>query len=216
MDIIVPVEAGLGMNVAAGDCKSTKSFASPRLAVRMSSPGGKAKKVLSSGSKAVKQRLKMLLPAGKAAPGPPVGPRLGQVGLNIMQFCKEFNQSTAALEEGVPIPTLITAYTDRSFTFETRQPPVSFFLRRLAGVEKGSSTPGRTFVGEPVTLTAVYELARIKQQDSNLRYSSMQSLCKSIMGTARSMGIRIIDDRDLAQTSQSTRPRPDHGTLTEK
>lgn len=175
----------------------------------MSASGGKAKAALSTGAKAVRQRLKMLLPAGKAAPGPPIGPRLGQVGLNIMQFCKEFNQSTAAIEEGVPIPTLITAYTDRSFVFETRKPPVSFFLRRLAGVEKGSSNPGRTFVGEPVTLSAVYELARIKQQDANLRYTSLESLCRSIIGTARSMGIRIVDDRKLEPASQNSGPRPE-------
>jgi|YelNatPaOPRAMG01_1025707.scaffolds.fasta_scaffold22295_1 large subunit ribosomal protein L11 len=181
----------------------------------MSSARSKSKTALASAPKVLRQRMRMLLPAGKAAPGPPVGPRLGQAGVNIAQFCKEFNQATANLEDGVPIPTLIAAYTDRSFSFETRQPPVSFFLRRLAGVEKGSSQPGRSFVGQPVPLTAVYELARIKQKDDNLRTVSLQALCKSIIGTARSMGVRIVDDRVLEQPANNKESSPGKDVVSE-
>lgn len=155
----------------------------------------------SKGQRMVKQLLKMTIPAGKAAPAPPVGPRLGQLGLGIMQFCKEFNQATGEWQDGTPVPTVITAYTDRSFTFTVQQPPVSFFLLRVAGVEKGSGEPGRAMVGEPVGLRAVYEIAKIKQKDPHLQHVSLKSLCKCIIGTAKSMGIRIIDDRGSEERS---------------
>ncbi|KAK4534585.1 hypothetical protein CDCA_CDCA02G0610 [Cyanidium caldarium] len=150
------------------------------------------------GRKAVRQVLRMLVPAGKAAPGPPVGPRLGQLGLNIMQFCKDFNKATENVRQGTPLPTVITAYTDRTFTFVTRTPPVAYLLLRAAGVDKGSAQPGRQYVGEPVGLRAVYEIACIKQQDHHLQDVPLRGLCKCVLGTARSVGVRIVDDRDAS------------------
>lgn len=145
--------------------------------------------------KAIKARVRMTIAAGKAAPSPPVGPRLGQLGANIMQFCKEFNAATADYVEGVPVTTIITAYEDRSVDFSLLTPPVSYLLKQVAGVEKGTSEPGRIFVGS-VPIQAVYEIAKIKQQDEHLKHIPLKGLCKSIMGTARTCGLRIDFDRN--------------------
>src|ERR1700741_1204656 len=110
--------------------------------------------------------VKLPNPAGKANPSPPVGPALGQRGLNIMAFCKEFNAATQNLEPGMPIPVVITAYSDRSFTFVTKTPPVSYFLLKAAGIEKGSQTPGRGFVGR-VTTEQLRQIAEQKMPDLN-------------------------------------------------
>lgn len=144
------------------------------------------------GSRIVKHVLKFALPANKAAPAPPVGPRLGQMGVNIMQFCKDFNAATAHYVDGTPLTTVVTAYTDRSASFNIRSPPVSHLLKRAAGVEKGSAHQGtgHATVGS-VSLKHVYEIALLKQRDTHLRHLSLQALCSTIIATAKTCGIAI-------------------------
>ena len=132
--------------------------------------------------------VKLQVPAGAANPSPPIGPALGQRGLNIMEFCKAFNAKTAQMEKGTPIPVVITAYQDRSFTFEMRQPPVSYYLKKAAKLESGSKTPGRTFVGK-VTKADVREIAEKKIVDLNC--DTIESAMKMIEGSARSMGLEV-------------------------
>ena len=115
--------------------------------------------------------IKLQVPAGAANPSPPIGPALGQRGLNIMEFCKAFNAKTAQMEKGTPIPVIITAFQDRSFTFELKQPPVSFFLKQAAGVKSGSKTTGRGFVGK-VTQAQIREIAAKKMRRPQLRRRS--------------------------------------------
>lgn len=132
--------------------------------------------------------IKLQIPAGAANPSPPVGPALGQRGLNIMQFCKEFNAKTATLEKGVPIPVVITAWSDRSFTFITRKPPVSWYIKRAAGITSGSKTAGLASAGS-ITKKQVDEIAAEKMVDLNA--NDIAGACEMIMGSARSMGIQI-------------------------
>jgi large subunit ribosomal protein L11 len=134
--------------------------------------------------------IKLQVPAGKANPSPPIGPALGQRGLNIMEFCKAFNAQTQALEPGMPIPVTITAYADRSFTFITRTPPVSYFLKKAAGIEKGSKEPGREAVGQ-VTKAQVREIAEKKMQDLNA--ADLDAAAAMVTGSARSMGLQVVE-----------------------
>jgi len=134
--------------------------------------------------------IKLQVPAGSANPSPPIGPALGQRGLNIMEFCKAFNAKTAQTEKGTPIPVIITAYQDRSFTFELKQPPVSFFLKRAAGVKSGSKTTGRGFVGK-VTRAQIREIAEKKLVDLNTH--SIESASAMIEGSARSIGLEVVE-----------------------
>ena len=134
-------------------------------------------------------QVKLQIPAGQANPSPPVGPALGQHGVNIMEFCKAFNARTRS-EEGMIIPVIITIYADRSFTFITKTPPASVLLKKAAGVEKGSSEPNRIKVGK-VTREQVMEIARLKMPDLNTK--NEESAYRTIAGTARSMGIDVID-----------------------
>ena len=131
--------------------------------------------------------VKLQIPAGKATPAPPVGPALGQHGLNIMQFCKEFNARTME-QKGMIIPVVITAYADRSFTFITKTPPAAVLVMKAAKVEKGSGEPNRTKVGS-ISMQQVEEIAKLKLPDLNA--TNLDAAVKSIMGTARSMGIEI-------------------------
>ncbi len=140
-------------------------------------------------AKKVKAIVKLQIPAGKASPAPPVGPALGQHGLNIMQFVKEYNARTAA-QTGSIIPVEITVYADRSFTFVTKTPPVVDLLRKAAGVEKGSGDPNRTQAGT-VTRAQVREIASSKMPDLNA--GSVEAAMRMVEGTARSMGIRITE-----------------------
>jgi len=133
--------------------------------------------------------VKLQLPAGKANPSPPVGPALGQHGVNIMEFCKQFNARTAK-DEGLIIPAVITIFADRSFTFVTKTPPASVLLRRAAGVEKGSGAPNKDKVGK-VTAKQVKEIAAQKMPDLNA--ASIDAAIQTIRGTARSMGIEVED-----------------------
>jgi len=134
--------------------------------------------------------IKLQVPAGKANPSPPIGPALGQRGLNIMEFCKAFNAATQDREPGMPIPTVITAYADRSFTFVTKTPPVTFFLKRAAGVQKGTQTPGRTQVGS-ITMEQAREIAEAKMPDLNAY--DVDGAVNMVVGSARSMGIKVVE-----------------------
>jgi large subunit ribosomal protein L11 len=133
--------------------------------------------------------IKLQVPAGAANPAPPIGPALGQRGLNIMEFCKAFNAKTQQMEKGMPIPVVITAYQDRSFTFEMKQPPVSFFLKKAANVSSGSKTPGRDKAGK-VTRAQVRDIAEKKMVDLNC--STVESAMAMIEGSARSMGLEVV------------------------
>ena len=140
--------------------------------------------------------IKLQVPAGAANPSPPIGPALGQRGLNIMEFCKAFNARTAQIEKGTPIPVVITAYQDRSFTFEMRQPPVTFFLKKAAGLKigkkpaSGAKTPGRGFVGK---VTKRAGRARSPRRRSSISTATRsKSAMKMIEGSARSMGLEVV------------------------
>ena len=134
--------------------------------------------------------LKLQVPAGAANPSPPIGPALGQRGLNIMEFCKAFNAQTQKLEPGMPIPVVITAYADRSFTFITKTPPNSYFLMKAAGIEKGTQTPGKGTVGK-VTMKQIREIAQQKMPDLNAK--DIDGACNMIIGSARSMGLEVVE-----------------------
>jgi large subunit ribosomal protein L11 len=132
--------------------------------------------------------LKLQVPAGAANPSPPIGPALGQRGLNIMEFCKAFNAKTQQMEKGAPIPVVITVYADRSFTFEMKTPPVSHFLKKAAGIQGGSKTPGRDKAGA-VTKAQVKEIAQKKMQDLNC--DTLEAAVRMVEGSARSMGLEV-------------------------
>ena len=140
-------------------------------------------------AKKITGRVKLQVPAGQANPSPPIGPALGQAGLNIMEFCKAFNAQTQNLEPGMPIPVVITAYHDRTFTFISKTPPASYFLKKAAGLDKGSVAPGKEPVGA-VSMAQVREIAEKKMVDLNA--NDMDAACRIIAGSARSMGIEVV------------------------
>jgi large subunit ribosomal protein L11 len=140
-------------------------------------------------AKKVVGQIKLQLPGGQATPAPPVGPALGQHGLNIMDFCKAFNARTQG-QQGIIIPTIITVYADRTYSFITKTPPASFLLRKAAGLEKGSGEPNRVKVAT-LTMSQVEEIARTKMPDLNTE--SFEAAVQIILGTARSMGVEISD-----------------------
>ena len=139
-------------------------------------------------AKKVEAYIKLQVKAGQANPSPPVGPALGQHGLNIMEFCKSFNAATQNVEQGMPIPVVITAYNDRSFTFVTKTPPASILLKKAAGIKSGSATPHTTKVGS-VTREQVEEIAKTKEPD--LTAADLDAAVRTIAGSARSMGITV-------------------------
>src|SRR6185503_12712964 len=141
-------------------------------------------------AKKIEGYVKLQIPAGKANPSPPVGPALGQRGLNIMEFCKQFNAATQGLEQGMPIPVVITAFSDRSFTFVTKTPPASYFLKKAAGIDSGSKTPGLGTVGK-VTMDQVREIAKQKMVDLNAH--DVDAAAQMIRGSARSMGLEVVE-----------------------
>ncbi len=139
-------------------------------------------------AKKVMGQLKLQVPAGAAKPSPPVGPALGQRGINIMEFCKAFNAKTADFEAGAPCPTVITYYQDKSFTFEIKTPPASYFLKKAAKLTSGSKTPGKSVAGH-VTVAQIKEIAEAKMKDLNA--TSIEGAMQIILGSARSMGIEV-------------------------
>ena len=140
-------------------------------------------------AKKVMGYVKLQVPAGAANPSPPIGPALGQRGLNIMEFCKAFNARTAQMEKGMPIPVVITAFQDRSFTFEMKLPPVTYYLNKASGIESGSKTAGRAFAGK-ISKAQIREIAEKKLPDLNC--VSIDSAVRMIEGSARSIGLEIV------------------------
>ncbi len=141
-------------------------------------------------AKKVVAQVKLQCPAGQATPSPPVGPALGQHGVNIMEFCKAFNARTQGLESGITIPVLITIYADRSFTFVTKTPPASVLIKQTVGIAKASANPKQDKVAK-ITMKQVEEIARKKMSDLNA--VSLEAAIRTIAGTARSMGIEVVD-----------------------
>ena len=139
-------------------------------------------------AKKVQAYIRLQVPAGKANPSPPVGPALGQHGVNIMEFCKSFNADTQGMEEGMPIPVVITVYSDRSFTFIKKTPPAAVLLRKAAKIEKGSAVPNANKVGK-VTRAQIEDIARLKMPD--LTAANMEAAVRTIAGSARSAGIDV-------------------------
>ncbi|MGK9236967.1 50S ribosomal protein L11 [Inquilinus limosus] len=142
-------------------------------------------------AKKVVGQIKLQVPAGAANPSPPIGPALGQRGLNIMEFCKAFNAQTQNLEKGMPIPVVITAYADRTFTFVTKTPPNTYFIKKAAGLDKGSQTPGKGATVGKITMKQVREIAEIKMKDLNA--NDIEAAAQMIKGSARSMGIEVVE-----------------------
>jgi len=134
--------------------------------------------------------IKLEIPAGQANPSPPVGPALGQRGINIMEFCKAFNAATQSIEPGTPTPVVITAFEDRSFSFVTKTAPASYYLRKAAKLNKGSSTPGRDITGK-VTKSQIREIAEAKLVDMNA--NDVEAAMDTIAGSARSMGFEVVE-----------------------
>ncbi|ADV20498.1 ribosomal protein L11 [Cryptococcus gattii Ru294] len=143
-------------------------------------------------SKAVAaQIVKIIVPAGKAAPTPPVGPALGARGVKAMDFCKEFNAKTAHYQTSLPIPTMITINPDRTFSFATRTPPVSYLLKKTTGIDKGSGQGMKVKTGQ-VSLKHVYEIAKIKCMDEDLKAAGLERVARGIVGTAKSLGLEVV------------------------
>jgi large subunit ribosomal protein L11 len=139
-------------------------------------------------AKKVQAYVKLQVPAGQANPSPPVGPALGQHGVNIMEFCKSFNAQTQPMEQGMPLPVVITVYSDRSFTFITKTPPAAVLLKKAAGIGKGSGTPNSKKIGR-VNRAQIEEIAKTKMPDLNA--ASLDAAIRSIAGSARSMGLEV-------------------------
>ena len=139
-------------------------------------------------AKKIDSYINLQVAAGQANPAPPIGPALGQRGVNIMEFCKTFNARTKDMEQGTPIPVKITVFTDRSFTFEMRTPPASFFLKKAAKITSGSKDPGRGVAGS-VTMAQVRDIAKLKMKDLNT--DDVEAAAKTIAGSARSMGLQV-------------------------
>ncbi|KQM18760.1 50S ribosomal protein L11 [Novosphingobium sp. Leaf2] len=134
--------------------------------------------------------IKLQVPAGKANPSPPIGPALGQRGVNIMEFCKAFNAATQELENGMPIPTIITVYADRSFTFVTKTPPATFLIKKAAGLKSGSKEPGKVTAGK-IKRSQLAEIAQVKMPDLNA--NDIEAATKIIEGSARAMGLEVVE-----------------------
>jgi len=139
-------------------------------------------------AKKVQGYVKLQVPAGAANPSPPIGPALGQQGVNIMEFCKQFNAQTQKMEKGLPIPVVITVYSDRSFTFVMKTPPASVLIRKALGIEKGSGAPNTSKVGR-ITRKQLEEIAKTKQPD--LTAADLEAAVRTVAGTARSMGVDV-------------------------
>ena len=141
-------------------------------------------------AKKIEGYIKLQVPAGAATPSPPIGPALGQRGVNIMEFCKAFNASTQELEKGMPIPTVITVYADRSFTFVTKTPPASFLIKKAANLKSGSKEPGKVSAGK-IARSKLTEIAEMKMKDLNA--NDLDAATRIIEGSARAMGLQVVE-----------------------
>ena len=141
-------------------------------------------------AKKIEGYIKLQVPAGSATPSPPIGPALGQRGVNIMEFCKAFNAATQELEKAMPIPTVITVYADRSFTFVTKTPPASFLIKKAAGLKSGSKEPGKVSAGK-IARSKLTEIAEMKMKDLNA--NDLEAATKIIEGSARAMGLEVVE-----------------------
>jgi len=141
-------------------------------------------------AKKIEGYIKLQVPAGSATPSPPIGPALGQRGVNIMEFCKAFNAATQELEKGMPIPTIITVYADRSFTFVTKTPPASFLIKKAINLRSGSKEPGKVSAGT-IKRSQLAEIAQVKMADLNA--NDIEAATKIIEGSARAMGLQVVE-----------------------
>ena len=141
-------------------------------------------------AKKIEGYIKLQVPAGAATPSPPIGPALGQRGVNIMEFCKAFNASTQEMEKGMPIPTVITVYADRSFTFVTKTPPASFLIKKAANLKSGSKEPGKVSAGK-IARSKLTEIAQVKMADLNA--NDLEAATRIIEGSARAMGLEVVE-----------------------
>ena len=141
-------------------------------------------------AKKIEGYIKLQVPAGKATPSPPIGPALGQRGVNIMEFCKAFNAATQELENGMPIPTIITVYADRSFTFVTKTPPATFLIKKAINLKSGSKEPGKVKAGS-IKRSQLAEIAQVKMADLNA--NDLEAATKIIEGSARAMGLQVVE-----------------------
>nr|SVE73927.1 EOG090X0I63 [Daphnia atkinsoni] len=146
-------------------------------------------------------RLETYIPSGKAVAGPPLGPQLGQKNINIAAFCKEFNERTKEHKEGIPLPCRVTVNTDRTFDLTINQPPVTYFLKQAAGIQRAAMKPTHEVAGK-VTLKHVYEIAKIKQQDPTQSFLSLETICKQIVSCARTCGIEVVPKLDAEEYRQ--------------
>jgi len=141
-------------------------------------------------AKKIEGYIKLQVKAGEAKPAPPIGPALGQRGVNIMEFCKQFNAATQEVEKGTPLPTVITVYADRSFTFVTKTPPATFFIKQAVGIKSGSKTPGKASAGT-ITRAQLSDIAQAKMKDLNA--NDIDAATKIIEGSARAMGLTVVE-----------------------
>ena len=141
-------------------------------------------------AKKIEGYIKLQVPAGQANPSPPIGPALGQRGVNIPEFCKQFNAATKSMEPGTPVPVIISVFSDKSFTFVSKTPPASYYIKKAAGIESGSKTPGRAVAGK-VTKKQLEEIAKQKMKDLNA--NDIEGAVKQLAGSARSMGLEVVE-----------------------
>eukprot|EP01041_Mallomonas_annulata_P011415 gene11415-23877_t len=145
------------------------------------------------------RKVRLLVGAGAAKPGPAIGQALGPLGVNMAEFCKQFNEITKSYNKDIPVPVVLSAMSNRSFTFIVKTPPTSWFLKKCAAIEKGAARPGHGFIGK-VHVKQVYEIALAKQNDEHLKDISVESLCKTVIGQAGSMGIEVVADNSPQTT----------------
>ncbi|XP_063387186.1 large ribosomal subunit protein uL11m [Cydia fagiglandana] len=143
-------------------------------------------------------KLRTNIPAGMAAAGPPLGPMLGQRNINIAAFCKDFNEKTANIKQGIPLPTRVKVNSDRSYQLTIHQPPASYFLKQAAGINRGAMDSGKEISGK-ITFKHLYEIAKIKQQDPPLEWRPLQEICTMLIATARTCGIQVVRDLDAKE-----------------